>query len=186
MARSRATTRPKTEEMLMMDPPPAWRMCVSTARDSSHRLRALTLKVGSQSSSVEVSAVPGIQNAGIVEQHIHRAKSCHSFGQHILAVARVTDVSRNHKHAVADLTGDLFQMLLAAPDQRDPCAFLGEGEGAGASHSGTTTGNDGYFVAQAQRSVALVFCFQSNLAAKLAVNKEEVAQGQDHTKTPTR
>ena len=80
--------------------------------------------------------------------------------------------------------GDLFQVLLAPPNQRDPCAFPAEGQGAGASHARTTTGNDGYFVAQAQRSVTLVFGFQSNLAAKLAVNKEEVAEGQDDTKTP--
>jgi len=57
-ARLRAPLIPRTEAMLIIVPPPAFRIAGRTARESSQRPRTLTMKVSSHCSSVICSAVP--------------------------------------------------------------------------------------------------------------------------------
>src|SRR6478752_7721799 len=55
-----------TEPIFTIDPPPATRMCGSTARDISHRPFTLMSKVWSKSSSLRDSAVPGSSTAALL------------------------------------------------------------------------------------------------------------------------
>ena len=143
----------------MMEPPPALRICGSTARESSHSPRTLMLKVSSHCASRDLFRRAGVKNSSVIEQDVDSAERVNRLFKDAFNVTRLGHIGSYGERGATCFPGCLFDSFFAAADQHNLSSLAGQSESTSAANPAAGAGHDGDFVFQARahtgRSVRL-------------------------------